>query len=161
MGVRLSEDELWEKIRAAHTAIVVTLRRDGRAVPLPLWFVAENKQVYIGTPAASKKVARLRRDERASFLVESGEAWVDLAAVVLQVRAEFVDGDAETARIQSLMDAKYAGFALPRSSVPTATKKHYTGWQIIRLVPVEAPVSWDNSKIRLSSGVTREAKADA
>ena len=56
MGVRLTEDEAWAELAAAHTGILTTLRRDGRPVPLPVWFVALDRHVYVRTPARTRKV---------------------------------------------------------------------------------------------------------
>ena len=39
MSVRLSDEEAWAELAAAHTGIFTTLRRDGRPVTLPTWFV--------------------------------------------------------------------------------------------------------------------------
>ena len=83
MGVRLSDDEAWDYLAAGHTGILTTLRRDGWPVSLPLWYVVDGRAIYVSTPVKSKKVTRIRHDDRGSFLVESGDAWVDLAAVQL------------------------------------------------------------------------------
>jgi nitroimidazol reductase NimA-like FMN-containing flavoprotein (pyridoxamine 5'-phosphate oxidase superfamily) len=150
VGVRLSEEEAWDFVSAAHTGIVVTLRRDGRPMPLPVWFVVLDRQIYLSTPAGAKKVARIRNDDRASFLVESGEAWTELAAVALQVRATVVEDETVATQLQALMDAKYAAYGVPRGKVPEATRKHYSSRAIIRLEPLEPAVSWNNAKIRLA-----------
>lgn len=79
MGIRLTTDEAWEALGAAHTGILTTLRRDGMPIALPVWFVVDDCTVAMMTPAGTKKIARVRRDPRASFLVESGKRWVDCA----------------------------------------------------------------------------------
>jgi nitroimidazol reductase NimA-like FMN-containing flavoprotein (pyridoxamine 5'-phosphate oxidase superfamily) len=150
VGVRLSEDEAWERVAAAHTGIVTTLRRDGRPVPLPVWFVVIDRMIYLSTPSKSKKVARIRHDDRASFLVESGSKWVELAAVILQVRVAEVTDQALRTSVRTAMDEKYAAFGMPRSEVPSATTRHYAAPTILRLEPVESPLSWDNARIRLT-----------
>ena len=73
MSVRLSADEAWTVLEAAHTGIFTTLRRDGMPIALPVWFVAIDRTICLAAPSRTKKVARLRHDARASFLVESGE----------------------------------------------------------------------------------------
>ena len=42
--------------------LLVTHRRDGRAVPTPLWFVRDGERALVRTSADSPKVARARRD---------------------------------------------------------------------------------------------------
>ncbi len=153
MGVRLSEDEAWEMLAASHTGIITTLRRDGWPISLPMWFAVIDRKIYMRTLAASKKALRIKRDERACFMVESGEAWKDLAAVVVPVRASLIDPASEEARrALAAMGEKYKGFGLPQKQVPEATRKHYSASSVvIRLDPAGAMISWNNAKIRLQS----------
>ncbi|WP_322748395.1 MULTISPECIES: pyridoxamine 5'-phosphate oxidase family protein [unclassified Frankia] len=154
-GIQLTEQEAWERIRGAHTAIVTTLKADGWPVALPSWFVVDGADIYLRTPAKSKKVLRISRDPRASFLIESGRAWVELTAVQLSCEATVLDRalDREQAvRVAELSDTKYAGFSLPTAGLPTATAAHYgSGMATIRLRPVGPPLTWDNSRIRLAT----------
>lgn len=151
MGVRLTEDEVWEMLANSHTGIITTLRRDGWPVSLPMWFAVVDRKIYMRTLAASKKALRIKHDERACFMVESGEAWKDLAAVVVPVRASLIDPAGEEAkRALAVMGAKYKGFGLPQTQVPDATKKHYgAGSVVIRLDPAGHMITWNNAKIRL------------
>ena len=80
-GVRLSDDEAWAALEAAHTGVLTSLRRDGWPISLPVWFVVLDRRIYVSGPAHTKKFARVRHDPRVSFLVESGERWVDLLGV--------------------------------------------------------------------------------
>ena len=91
MGVRLEADEAWAVLSSAHTGILTTLRRDGMPIALPVWFVVLDRTICVSVPARTKKVARVRHDPRASFLVESGLAWADLEAVHLTGSVEEVD----------------------------------------------------------------------
>lgn len=155
MGIRLSEDEAWAKIAASHTGIITTLRRDGRPVPLPLWFAVVDRAIYFGTPSRSKKVARIRNDDRASFLVESGEAWVELSAVVLQGVVREVTDDAERERARAALDEKYEAFRVPMDKVPGATKDHYNaGMMMFRLDVVEKMLTWDNARIPIGGAAS-------
>ena len=151
MGVRLSDDEVWQVLEDAHTGILTTLRRDGRPVSLPMWFVAIERAIYLRTPARSKKMARVRRDPRVGFLVESGERWAELKAVHLSGRAEVIDDAESTGRVSSALDRKYAAFRTPREEQPRATREHYAvEWVTLRIVPEGTPITWDNAKLRLA-----------
>jgi PPOX class probable F420-dependent enzyme len=148
MGVRLSEDELWEKVTSSHTGILTTLRKDGRPVPLPLWFAVVDRVIYVSTPAGSKKVARIRNDDRGTFLVESGRAWVELSAVILQGTLTEVTDEAERERVEDAINEKYRGFRVPMKKVPDATKKHYSAPSVMfRFDVTERPLTWDNAKL--------------
>jgi nitroimidazol reductase NimA-like FMN-containing flavoprotein (pyridoxamine 5'-phosphate oxidase superfamily) len=148
MGVRLSEDDAWRYVAESGTAIVTTLRRDGFPVALPLWFTVLDRELYVRTPARSKKVARVRHDDRAGVLVESGEQWAELKAVSFAARAGVVEDDAVRAQVLEQLGVKYRDRRASRSTLPTATVQHYdTGAAIIRLTPVGKLLTWDNSRI--------------
>ena len=151
MGVRLSEDEAWQFLAEGHTAILTTLRRDGWPVSLPLWYVVDERVVYVATPEASKKVARIRNDDRACLLVERGQAWVELAAVELPVRATILGPGPESDRANARFATKYEAFRPAASRMPDATQSHYRGQAVIRLDPAGPLLSWDNARIRLKS----------
>ena len=145
--IRLTEDEAWAEIASAHTAILTTLRRDGVPIALPVWFVAEDRTIAMRTPAGTKKIARVRHDPRASFLVESGERWVDLRAVHLTGRVEFVSDQPAIRRIEEAIDAKYAAFRPPSAGLPAATQKRYASSVYLRFVPEGRILTWDNARI--------------
>ena len=96
-------------------------------------------------------VARIRRDPRAAFLVESGEKWAELCAVHLTGTIERVDDDGTKARIDAALDGKYAPFRTEREDMPAETAAHYTGRTFYRLVPDARILTWDNSRIALKS----------
>lgn len=152
MGITLPEDEAWAFIERSHTGILTTLRMDGSPVALPVWFVTDDRRIHVGTPAGTRKLVRIHNDDRASFLVESGTAWVELAAVHLPVRARLLDptSDAdEVGRAGRSLDDKYADFRPPTQRLPGAATRHYSSRAVIRLEPVGPAVSWDNARIRL------------
>lgn len=150
MGIRLSEDEAWAFIEGSHTAIVTTLRRDGSPIALPIWFATEGHRIYVGTPVGSKKVLRVAHDDRASFLVESGDAWAELSAVHLSVTAVILDHDtdaAEISRANALLDDKYAAFRPASARLPSSASKHYASMAMLRLDPVGKALTWDNARM--------------
>jgi nitroimidazol reductase NimA-like FMN-containing flavoprotein (pyridoxamine 5'-phosphate oxidase superfamily) len=149
MSVRLSADEAWAVIEAAHTGIFTTLRRDGVPISLPVWFVALDRTICVGAPSRTKKIARLRHDPRASFLVESGERWAELEAVHLTGRVEFVDDLDLIQRIDDALEQKYAAFRTARTAMPERTQAHYAGRTFLRLVPEARILSWDNRRLPL------------
>ncbi len=152
MSVRLSEDEIWAFLHEAHTGILTTLRRDGWPISLPVWFAALERRIYVSGPAQTKKFARLRHDDRAAFLSETGLRWRDLKAVHLHGHARFVEDEALRARVQARMDEKYAAFRTARSAMPAATRQHYTQRPplMIEIQPAGRVLSWHNAKLALA-----------
>jgi PPOX class probable F420-dependent enzyme len=150
MSVRLTDDEAWERLAAAHTGIFTTLRADGRPVPLPVWFAVLDRRVYLRTPGGSAKVHRIRHDSRCALLVESGHRWVELAAVLVQGRAVLVEDETERAAAAEVIGAKYDGYGVPADRVPQATLDHYADDRaLIRIDPEPPLVTWDNARLRL------------
>lgn len=52
-------------LTASRHCLIVTFRRDGRAVATPVWAAVTDGRLYTRSERASGKVRRLRRDERA------------------------------------------------------------------------------------------------
>lgn len=147
-SVRMTEDEAWRMLEQSHVGILTTLRRDGRPVALPIWFVVLDRRIYVST--RGRKVERARNDPRASFLVETGERWADLRAVHLDCRATVIDpSDALADAIRAAMDEKYRAYRTKTKAMPSATREHYrrSMGAVIELVPDGKLLTWDNRKL--------------
>ncbi|HEV7529838.1 MAG TPA: PPOX class F420-dependent oxidoreductase [Solirubrobacteraceae bacterium] len=53
-----------EQIAACKRALLVTYRRDGTAVPTPVWAASDGGRLYVRSERSSGKVKRLRNDAR-------------------------------------------------------------------------------------------------
>ncbi|HEX6659952.1 MAG TPA: pyridoxamine 5'-phosphate oxidase family protein [Ilumatobacter sp.] len=143
----MTDDEIWTFVSDAHTGIMTTLRGDGMPVSLPLWFACLDRRIYIRT--LGKKLRRIANDPRASFLVESGERWVDLKAVHFTGIAEIIDLDETMARrFRAEIDRKYAASRTATADMPNDTAQHYAaGMGIVRFTPDDRILNWDNHKL--------------
>jgi PPOX class probable F420-dependent enzyme len=148
--IRLSPDEAWDLLARAHTGILTTLRRDGVPIALPVWFTVVGRTICLAVPSQTKKVARIRNDPRASFLVESGERWAELRAVHLTGIVEVIDDPELHETIDDQIERKYAAYRTPRSDMPDGARRHYAERTFLRLVPDQRILSWDNSRLTLS-----------
>jgi hypothetical protein len=121
-----------------------------------VWFATVGRTIYVRTPAKTRKVEHVRNDPRATFLVERGEKWIELCAVMVYADVELLESGDEFDAASAAITAKYAGFrmeskALGEKKVPEATKAHYAGRSaMLRLTPTERLVTWDNSRLRLT-----------
>ncbi len=149
MGIRLTPSEAWDVVTASHTGVLTTLRRDGTPVTLPVWFVVDQQTIALMTPSGTKKVSRIRRDPRASFLVESGERWEELRAVHLTGRVAVVDDSDAIARIAAALNDKYSGFRPGTSALPAQTRDYYAAQTFLRFTPEGRMLTWDNARIPL------------
>jgi PPOX class probable F420-dependent enzyme len=150
MSIRLSRDEAWEVLASAHTGIFTSLRADGMPIALPVWFVAFDERVYVDSVSHLKKVARVRRDPRVSFLVESGRRWADLRGVHLTGTAQIVSDPALIERVADALHTKYAAFRSDRSAMPERTRSHYEMNHVTIQITADARIlTWDNARISL------------
>ena len=87
--------------------LVTTFRRDGRAVPTPVWVVRDGDHLVIWTVADSGKVKRIRNNPR----VEIGECDFrgNPTGPSVPATARILDGDG-SAHARSLIRRKY-GFS--------------------------------------------------
>jgi nitroimidazol reductase NimA-like FMN-containing flavoprotein (pyridoxamine 5'-phosphate oxidase superfamily) len=148
-GVRMTAAEAWAFLAEGHTGILTTLRQDGYPIALPVWFAVVDRVIYVST--RGKKIDRVRRDQRCSFLVEDGLRWAELRAVHLTADASVVDElDAALAeQIRAELERKYAEFRTATSAMSSATRSHYANGSMIRLVPHSRVLTWDNNLLRL------------
>lgn len=146
MGVRMTADEVEAFLAAADVGILSTLRRDGSPIALPMWFVVVDGDICFRTRRTGRKVERIERDRRVSFVVDTGAAWRDLAAVVVNGRAETAEPEL-AARIEAGLTEKYAGRGVPES-VPAPTREHYDVPTVYyRIVPEGRVLTWNNAKL--------------
>ena len=151
MSIRLSRAEAWEMLGTSHTGIFTSLRADGVPITLPVWFVVLDERIYINAVAHTKKVARVRRDPRVSFLVESGARWRDLRGVHVTGTARIVSEPDLVARVGAALGEKYAGFSGDRAAMPDETRGHYEAEHVvIEIEPDGRILSYENARIPLS-----------
>lgn len=144
--MRLAPEQIWQKMTDAHTGIVTTLRSNGDPITLPVWFVVDEHTLVFSSPAGAKKIARVRRNPRSSFLVESGRAWQELSAVQMTGTITFVEDPREQERLDDMLSLKYEEFrGLASMSERTAT--YYADKIFMRFTPDARVLSWDNSTI--------------
>jgi len=149
-SVRMTDDEAWQMLDQSVNGILTTLRRDGRPVALPIWYVALDRRIYVST--RGKKVDRARNDPRCSFLVEAGERWADLRAVHLECLVSVVEPDSDlAARISEAMTAKYATYRVSSAPMPSASRERYAqpSRAILELIPQGKMLTWDNRHLGL------------
>jgi PPOX class probable F420-dependent enzyme len=88
----------------AQYALVTTYRRDGRAVPTPLWVVRDGDAIAVWTPKDSGKVKRIRR--RGAVLVGPCDFRGNLQGDQVPATAAILAAD-DTARVRELLGRKY------------------------------------------------------
>jgi PPOX class probable F420-dependent enzyme len=151
MGVELTRAEIEEFLSQAHTLIVCTVGKDGYPQATPVWFLYMDGAIYFRAMRHLQKSVNLLRNPKACFLVEDGEAWIDLRAVMVRGDVQVVEDEAELRRFSERFQEKYRPYRRPVSSVPAATNRHYSRPRICFKLPLDGSrvASWYNRKLRL------------
>ncbi len=138
----MSDEEVRRFIEASKTIILNSNGLGGYPHPMPMWFLrADDGTISITTYKSSQKVKNLRRDPRASLLVESGEEYSELKGVVLYGNAEVIDD------LETVVDTLIAASGQRNEpEIREALKKTASKRVVIRIKP-ERVVSWDHSKL--------------
>ncbi len=84
---------------------LVTFRRDGRAVPTPVWFARRGERLYVFTENDAGKVKRLRNGPHAR--IAACNALGSLRGDWLEARGRVVDDPATSRDAYSALRAKY------------------------------------------------------
>lgn len=148
-SVRMDPDEVWDFLAEGHTGILTTLRADGVPIAMPIWYAVVAEAIYLRT--RGKKLSRLSRDPRASFLVEEGQRWAELRAVHLTGTAEILEPTAELdAAVDAELERKYARFRVDQAAMPSAARAAYAARRLVRFTPDKRILNWDNRKLGLT-----------
>jgi uncharacterized protein len=93
-----------DSLGSAQYALVTTYRRDGRAVPTPLWVVRDGDAIAVWTPTTAGKVKRIRR--RGAVLIGPCDFRGNLRGDEVPGTAVILDAEG-SARIRGLIGRKY------------------------------------------------------
>jgi PPOX class probable F420-dependent enzyme len=89
--VRMTDDEIATFLEQQRTATLATVGPDGLPHLVAMWYAVVDGQLWFETKAKSQKAANLRRDGRATVMVEDGHTYDTLRGVSLEGRAVVVD----------------------------------------------------------------------
>jgi nitroimidazol reductase NimA-like FMN-containing flavoprotein (pyridoxamine 5'-phosphate oxidase superfamily) len=147
-NIELTATEIREFLDSHKTLIIVSNGADGYPHPMPMWFYVDGAGcVYCTTFGKSQKVMNLRRDPRASLLVESGLEYAELKGVVIYAQAEIID-DVDRA-IDTLVKINTRGMSVgaeQRASLASAVAKTAAKRVVLKFTP-QRYVSWDHAKL--------------
>ena len=88
--IKLTEDEQRELIESERVAVVSSIGPRGWPHSMPLWYVPRDGEIWIWTFAKSQKVKNLKRDPRATLLIETGVEYGELRGVQIEAEAELI-----------------------------------------------------------------------
>ncbi|MBZ5733423.1 TIGR03618 family F420-dependent PPOX class oxidoreductase [Nocardioides sp. TRM66260-LWL] len=91
--VVMSDEEVWEFLHQQRSATLGTYGPQGRIHLVGMWYAVRDGAVWFETKAKAQKTLNVRRDPRASFLVEAGHTYDQLRGVAFEGRAEIVEDE--------------------------------------------------------------------
>lgn len=89
--VEMTTEEIEAFLASQRTATLVTLGPTGHPHAVAMWFGLIEGVLWFETKAKAQKAVNLRRDPRATVLVEDGETYDTLRGVSMEGRCEVLD----------------------------------------------------------------------
>ncbi len=143
--IRMSEEEIRAFLEEQRILQVATIDHDGWPHLVAMWYAVIDGQVVFWTYAKSQKAVNLRRDDRLTCLVETGEAYNELRGVQIKGRAKLVNDRETVQRIAEIIYPRYTGGTLndvTRQMIAAQAPKRV----LVYVEPVEV-ASWDHRKL--------------
>lgn len=89
----MSDDEVGEFLRQQRSSTLATYGADGQIHLVGMWYAVLDGQIWFETKKKAQKTVNLRRDPRASFLVEAGHTYDQLRGVAIEGTAEVIEDE--------------------------------------------------------------------
>jgi PPOX class probable F420-dependent enzyme len=144
-AIRMTSEEAQAFLKSHHSCAFATNGHDGYPHVVAMWYTVNDGVIVMTSYAKAQKVLNLRRDPRATALVESGRKYKELRGVMVRGRVELVEGPAAVSEVLRLVGAnpERPGEVPQRNeaAIRRAQKR-----VVIRLRP-ERWASWDHSRI--------------
>ncbi len=142
--IRMNDEEIRAFLEEQRTLQVATIDHDGWPHLIAMWYVLINDQIAFWTYAKSQKVVNLRRDDRLTCLVETGERYDELRGVQIKGRAIISDDRETVQQIGEVIVERYYGSL--NDTTRRMVKAQAAKRVIVFVKPVEI-VSWDHRKL--------------
>jgi PPOX class probable F420-dependent enzyme len=136
-SIKMTSEEAQTFLASRHACALATNGHDGYPHVVAMWYTLSDGAIMMTSYAKAQKVVNLRRDPRATVLVDSGDKYKDLRGVMVRGRVELSEGPEALREILRLTGADPANDAAVRR-----VRKRV----LMRFCP-ERWASWDHSKI--------------
>jgi nitroimidazol reductase NimA-like FMN-containing flavoprotein (pyridoxamine 5'-phosphate oxidase superfamily) len=133
----MSTDELDTFLDEERVLRLATLDEDGWPAVVPVWFVWHEGAFWVWNLTRAKRTARLREGTRCAFVVDGGEAYVELRGASGRLEQRFVPDDEVPIEVRTRFSRRYFGI-----DHPVEPAAHH---QWIRFTPLTL-ATWDFRK---------------
>jgi PPOX class probable F420-dependent enzyme len=145
-AIKLSPTEITEYLEQSKTLTLATNGRDGWPHLIAMWYAVKDGTILMTTYGKSQKAVNIKRDPRATIMIESELEYSKLKGLMMRGRARIVEDVNFTAEVMRLVGAKMSGGSLragPNEAIMTQAPRRV----VIEFCP-EKTASWDHSKMR-------------
>lgn len=145
----LSTEELHELLDSTATIIVSTIGQDCQPHMVALWAARDGDDILAWTYGTSQKVQNIRRDPRATLLMETGDSYQELRGVSLDCDVDVIEDFDEKIAVGMRVHAKFSGMAPGEAAdgeIPEPIKKQAARRVALRFRPRRTR-SWDHRKL--------------
>ena len=96
-SIKMTPEQALAYLASRHSCALATNGHDGYPHVVAMWYTVKDGAIMMTSYARAQKIVNLRRDPRATVLVESGATYKELAGVMVRGRVELIDGPAALA----------------------------------------------------------------
>lgn len=149
MGITLDSPEIDQYMLNSPRGILCVTREGRAPLALPMWFGWMEGKIVMTTLSTAKKIPAIRANPKVSFLVESGEGYFTLKALLLIGICDLVDDAEEVKRWQErIFDNKPMYKDYFPDDLPPHLERLYSLPRTALLIQPSALTSWDFAKVR-------------
>jgi len=136
-SIKLTPEEALAYVASRHSCALATNGQDGYPHVVAMWYKVKDGSILMTSYGRAQKIVNLRRDPRATVVVESGAKYKELKGVMVRGRVELSEGPAALAEILRLTGAD--------PDNPAAVRRVQK--RVLMRFKPERWASWDHSKI--------------
>ncbi len=147
--ITMTDPEITDFVAQRRIVVLATTKEDGRPHLVPMWFVHQGPVIEVWSFGKAQKTVNLRRDPRATLLLETGHDYDQLRGISLECDVQVLDELDEIERIGLALGSRYS----PESTPGSLTEAEREGFRAhaakrvgFRFHPVRT-ISWDHRKL--------------
>lgn len=142
--IMMNDEEIRQFLNQQRSATLATLGADGMPHLVAMWYAVIDGEVWFETKARSQKAVNLRRDPRATFLIEAGHTYDTLRGISIEGHATITTDPDELWAVGVSIWERYNG---PVSDEIRPLVEVMLNKRIAVRLEVDRIRSWDHRKL--------------
>ena len=142
--IKMTDEEIDAFLHERNSMSMATIGPDGRIQVVAMWYGFIDGDIGFETKAKSQKVQNLRRDNRLTVMVETGETYDQLRGVELAGWGEVIDDPEQLLKLGINVWERYYG---PFTDEQRPFVDAMLNKRVLIRLHTEKVVSWDHRKL--------------